>query len=170
MARNYDVSYVKESNKGIWRHVLPYNRDQFCTVFMSVWKNSTKFSLLLFWIQWSHRNLILHMSRQLSCRGMCIIVTWCKRCCIFFTWRQHVHFKWILSSYNLCAMGPGYFRYNGCGFAWTLISIYLTWKVKKYNISIYVILQTNRQAWRHTDGHTGTLKDRQLYPQESIPF
>ena len=55
---------------------------------------SPKFSFFLLWYQWSDQVTYLHMSRQLSCRDMCKIVTWM---CQYYS----VKATWIFTSFGI---------------------------------------------------------------------
>ena len=64
-----------------------------------------KIFLPWFWFQWSNQLTILHMSRQLSCRDMCKIVTWFDH---HFPSKSNMNFNeiWVMSLWALCTMGP----------------------------------------------------------------
>ena len=58
---------------------------------------SWKFSLSQFRFSWADQVIILHMPQQLSCCGMCKIVTWLDHY-IFYIRATYFHKIWIVSS------------------------------------------------------------------------
>ena len=62
---------------------------------------SWKFYSKQVWFWWSIQVTIVHMSRQLSCRDMCKIVTWCDH---YFSCKSKTYFHkiWMMSSKGVC--------------------------------------------------------------------
>ena len=97
------------------------NSHQFHKAFMLVIEILWKFLLIQFCFYWLNQVTILHMSRQLSCRAMCKIVTWyqaqlswhvqnCDLILFFRMFEQHVciHNVSIMSSKPLVKWIPGF--------------------------------------------------------------
>ena len=64
-----------------------------------------KLILLWFWVWWFNQVRILHMPWQLSCHGMCKILTW-SDCYFSPNSNPYVDEIWGMSSFTVCEMDP----------------------------------------------------------------
>ena len=72
---------------------------------MNSWLKSCEILFYTYvWHLWSNNAIILHMPRQVCCRGMCKIMAWFRW--LFFTKSQYIFYEiWIMSSQNVGKMG-----------------------------------------------------------------